>query len=116
MWRQAKIGDGRWHGLGVIVLATGGGAWVNMRGALWRVANEQMRPATNEESLGAEIVNRYLADLRIDLKRSRGQRKFVDVEKEGIPRFPEDGENSDEAAPDEEDREQQQNHSSSRRS
>jgi hypothetical protein len=79
-----------------------------MRGTFWRVANEQIRPATNEHSLGAEIVNRYLADLRIDLKRSRGHRKFVDVEKEGTPRCPEDGENSDEAAPDEEDREQQQ--------
>lgn len=58
--------------------------------------------------MGAEIANRYLADLRIDLKRSRGQRKFVDVEKEGIPQFLEDAENSDEAAPDEKDREQQQ--------
>ena len=65
-----------------------------------------MRPAANEESLDAEIVDRYLADLRVDLKRSRGQRKFVDVEKEGTPRFPGDGENSDEGAPEEEDREQ----------
>ena len=48
-----------------------------MRGALWRVANEQMRPAT-----GAEIVNGYLADLRIDLKRSRGQRKIVKKKKQ----------------------------------
>ena len=79
-----------------------------MRRALWRAANEQLGPATSEESLGAQIVNRYWVDLRIGLKRSSGQRILVDAEKEGIPRFPEDGDNFYEAAPDEEDREQQQ--------
>ena len=60
VWRQGKVGDGKWHGPGVIVLNIAGGAWVNMRGSLWRVAHEQMRGATQEESLGAEIVNKYL--------------------------------------------------------
>ena len=67
VWRQPRVGGGRWHGPGVIVLPTVGGAWVNVRGSLWRVANEQMRGATNEESLGAEIVNRYLGDMRQNL-------------------------------------------------
>ena len=65
VWRQPRVGGGHWHGPGVIVLPTAGGAWINMRGSLWRVANEQMRGATNEESLGAEIVNRYLGDMTI---------------------------------------------------
>ena len=49
---------------GIIVLPTVGGAWVSMRGALWRVANEQMRSATREENLGVETVNRFLVDLK----------------------------------------------------
>ena len=40
VWRQPRVGGGRWHGPGIIVLPTVGGAWVSMRGALWRVANE----------------------------------------------------------------------------
>ena len=74
----------------MIVLPTSGGAWVNMRGSLWRVANEQMRGATNEESLGAEIVNRYLHEMKVDLQKHRGARRYVDVEREGPPRFPGD--------------------------
>lgn len=57
---KPKIGDGRWHGRwhgpGVIILNTAGGAWVDMRAFVWRVAHEQMRPATQEESQGAELV------------------------------------------------------------
>ena len=74
-----------------------------MRGALWRVANEQMRPATNEESQGAELVNRYLAEMRIDLMTSRGQRRYVNVEKEGPPRFPGDPQIEGEDAEDDDD-------------
>jgi len=90
VWRQPKVGPGRWHGPGVVVLPTAGGAWINMRGSLWRVSNEQMRGATNEESLGAEIVNRYLTNMRLDLQKSRGARRYVDVMREGPPRFPGD--------------------------
>jgi hypothetical protein len=90
VWRQPRVGPGRWHGPGVIVMPTAGGAWVNMRGALWRVSNEQMRGATNEESLGAELVNRYLSEFRIELQKNRGPRRYVDVTTEGQPRFPGD--------------------------
>ena len=54
VWRQASVGRGHWRGPGLIVLATVGGAWVNMRGSLWRVSNEQMRKATNEETQGID--------------------------------------------------------------
>ena len=76
--------------MGVEVLQTEGGAWINMRGAIWRVSNEQMRGATNEESRGAEIVNRFLSGMRADIQKARGNRKYVDVRVEGHPRFPED--------------------------
>ena len=84
VWRQPKLGSGKWTGPGVTILPTSGGAWVNMRGSLWRCTNCQMRSATREESLGAEVVNRYLGDVKLDLLKKRG-RKFVDVAKEGVP-------------------------------
>ena len=34
VWRQGRVGIGRWHGPGIIVLPTAGGAWINMRGSL----------------------------------------------------------------------------------
>ena len=72
------------------MLATAGGAWVNMRGSIWRVASEQLRSATSEESMGAELVNRYLDHMRVDLKKARGARSYVDVAAVGPPRFPGD--------------------------
>ena len=87
VWRQPRVGSGKWHGPGVIVLPTAGGAWVNMRGSLWRVANEQMRPATQDESQGIEMVNRYLHDMKQQLEVTRGARRYVDVAREGPPSF-----------------------------
>ena len=66
-------------GPGVIILPAAGGAWIYARGASWRVSNEQMRGATQVEIRGDELVNRYLCDLKIDLGRTRGARRFVDV-------------------------------------
>ena len=91
VWRQPNVGAGRYHGPGVVIIATTGGAWVNMRGSLWRVANEQLRPATADESKGAEIVNRFLSNLKIDLQSPHGPKKYLDVTREGAPRFPRDG-------------------------
>ena len=55
-----------------------------------RLANEQMRSASSEEQMGAELVNKFLMSMREDLPKLRGARKFVDVEREGTPRFPEE--------------------------
>ena len=87
VWRQPRVGPGKWIGPGLIILPTAGGCWVNMRGSLWRCSNEQLRPATNDENLGAELVNRYLGEMRWDLQRNKGPKKFVDVRAEGIPDF-----------------------------
>ena len=88
VWRQPPVGGGRWIGPGIVIQQTTGGAWVNMRGALWRVSQEQMRSATSEENLGAELVNRYLHDLKWDIQRNTGPKKYVDVTKEGPRRDP----------------------------
>jgi len=77
----------------VIVIPTAGGAWINMRGSLWRVASEQMRPATSDESKGIEVVNRFLETMKMDLQTTRGPKKFLDITREGRPRF--DNEDAD---------------------
>ena len=97
VWRQPRVGPGKWVGPGVIIMSTTGGCWVNMRGSLWRCANEQLRPATNDESLGAELINRYLGDLRWDIQRNKGPKKYVDVRAEGIPDIPGENENASDA-------------------
>ena len=87
VWR--RVGPGRYVGPGVVVIASAGGCWVNMRGGLWRCANEQLRKATNEESLGVELVNRYMGHMKDSLRNRRGQRSYVDVIVEGTPRLDE---------------------------
>ena len=54
-----------------------------------------MRAATQEESLGAELVNKYLSGMKADLIRNRGARRYVDVQREGAPRFPGDPQTQD---------------------
>ena len=108
VWRQPAVGPGHWKGPGIVIMATSGGCWVNMRGALWRCSNEQMRPATHDESLGAELVNRYLDDLRWDVQRNKGPKKYVDIIREGPPRFPGDAPLEDEEVPPLSDEEQDQ--------
>ena len=59
-----------------------------MRGSLWRCAGEQLRPATNADNLAADLVNRYLSDLRWDVQHREGLKKDVDGDAEGHPVFP----------------------------
>ena len=46
----------RWVGPGLVALQDGTTVWVSMRGRLWKCACEQIREATNHESLGAELL------------------------------------------------------------
>ena len=96
VWRQPRVGPGKWVGPGLVIIPTTGGCWVNMRGSLWRCSNEQLRPATHDENLGAELINRYLGDLRWDVQRNRGPKKYVDIRAEGIPVFPGEGDDDEE--------------------
>jgi hypothetical protein len=61
-----------------------------MRGSLWRVSNEQLRPATADESRGVEIVNRFLSDMKTDLQSPHGPKRYLDVTREGPPRLPQE--------------------------
>ena len=46
----------RWVGPGLVALQDGTTVWVSTRGRLWKCAREQIREATNHESLGAELL------------------------------------------------------------
>ena len=61
-----------------------------MRGASWRVANEQMRRAARDGSRGVEMVNHYLHEMKDELEKTRGDRRYVGVAREGNPRSPGD--------------------------
>ena len=45
------------------------------------------------------MVNRYLGDMKADINKTRGARKFVDVAKEGLPRFDDRDDLDDDEAP-----------------
>eukprot|EP00959_Pyramimonas_sp_CCMP1952_P059154 1235452-Pyramimonas_sp.AAC.1 len=89
-WREGRACSGKWSGLVVVVLTIAAGAWINMRGALWHVSNEQMCVASQDAIRGIENVSRYLRDLNIDLERAHGARRYVDATREGNPIFPAD--------------------------
>jgi hypothetical protein len=50
--------------------------------------------------MGAELVNRYLSEMRADRRSNRGARRHVDVARKGPPRFPGDPDIHDEDNPD----------------
>ena len=65
VWRRDVCGDRdrtggpslSWRvGPGLVALQDGTTFWVSMRGRLWKCAREQIREATNHESLGAEML------------------------------------------------------------
>ena len=73
-WRGARDRTGgpslsRWVGPGLIALQDGTTVWVSMRGRLWKCAREQIREATNHESLVAELLTHdHLRQLLTDAR------------------------------------------------
>eukprot|EP00959_Pyramimonas_sp_CCMP1952_P223019 4662497-Pyramimonas_sp.AAC.1 len=56
-----------------------------MRGVLFKCARIQVRAATNEESMGAEIANEMLHSLKEKLNQVHKQRGFRDISGDGEP-------------------------------
>ena len=57
--------------------------WVSMRGRLWKCAREQIREATNHESLGAELLTHdHLRQLLTDARSPQTLTEAVDVSAE----------------------------------
>ena len=75
-----------WVGPGVLIAEDTGGrsCWVSMRGRLWKVSREQIRPATPEEELGAELIAELSREM-LDKVQRPGQIVYQDVTSETFP-------------------------------
>ena len=85
VWRKTNDFTG-WSGPGVLVALSSNGrsAWVSLRGYLVKASREQVRSATSEESLGAELVQE-LSKAMLEEIESGSLRNFRDIEGEGGP-------------------------------
>ena len=73
----------RWVGPGLVALQDVTMVWVSMRGRLWKCAREQIREATNHESLGAELLTHdHLRQLLTDARSPQTLTEAVDVSAE----------------------------------
>ncbi len=61
----------------------GASTWVVIKGELWKVSVENLRPATSEENKGLEMVEQMLPSLKEEIQHRRRRREFWDVTGEG---------------------------------
>ena len=75
-----------WTGPGVMIAddQSHRSCWVSMRGRLWKVSREQIRMATPEEELGAELVIELSKEM-LDKLHKPGQIAYQDVTNETLP-------------------------------
>eukprot|EP00971_Amphidinium_carterae_P046007 905357-Amphidinium_carterae.1 len=88
VWRQPKGQRGAWQGPGLVTMVSDRAVWVTVRHALWKVPPEHVRPATSQESLGIEVLNKYMASMQQELASRdsrRGPRRYIDGMREQGP-------------------------------
>ena len=75
-----------WVGPGVTIAEdpSGKSTWISMRGRLWKASREQLRLATAEEELGAELIVEMSKEMLSKLHKP-GHVVFQDVSAEGGP-------------------------------
>ena len=85
VWRETSEYRG-WSGPGIIVAESPNGRslWISLRGYLIKAAREQVRQATSEEHLGAELA-KVVSQEMLESLESGNLKNFRDVEKEGGP-------------------------------
>ena len=85
VWRDVPYFKG-WSGPGTIIAESNQGKslWVSLRGYLVKASREQVRAATSEESLGAELSHVLSAELLQDIETGK-IKNYRDVEQEGVP-------------------------------
>ena len=85
VWRRSDSRHG-WTGPGSLIAQVPGGTswWINVRGRLWKASAEQIRPASDEEDLGASLMIELHKDLVKQLRDGR-QVSFQDITDEGGP-------------------------------
>ena len=84
VWRKYE-GEGGWYGPGLHLAKSKNNRshWVNMGARLWKCSREQMRLATDEESLSKEVAMAY-PEMLDDVESGRAAR-YVDVTSDGGP-------------------------------
>ena len=85
VWRDVPYYKG-WSGPGTIISETNQGKslWISLRGYLVKASREQVRAATAEEPLGAELSHVLSAELLQDIETGK-IKNYRDVEGEGLP-------------------------------
>ncbi|CAE7806642.1 GIP, partial [Symbiodinium necroappetens] len=86
-WRSQGVRRACWTGPGVVVLPEGANAYVNMKGRLWKCANEHLRDGTSEEIRGVEAVNDIFQDMAQRFK-ATGREHRVVTDLTGDPLLP----------------------------
>ena len=87
VWRNNVKHDVKgWVGPGLVVCVNSAqsSVWVSMRGVLVKCNVERVRPATDEEWMGSEIIRVLSSDAKVRLERD-AQRGYVDATKEEGP-------------------------------
>ena len=81
---QGHITRSRWCGPGLVLLQQGHTVWVSLRSRLLKCNSDQLRAASHEESVGAELHRAgELGDISAQLSAHRAS--AVDVASEGTP-------------------------------
>lgn len=90
VWRRfAGTGQGhvtrcRWTGPGLVLMQSGHTVWVSMRARLLKCNSDQLRPASRDEAIGAELQKS--GDIKELLDQASSHRAgAVDVSSEGSP-------------------------------
>eukprot|EP00971_Amphidinium_carterae_P352936 6492777-Amphidinium_carterae.1 len=83
LWRQPNLGKGQWIGPGQIVALHPTGAYLSLRGSLYKAARINLRPATPEEEQADVMIRNFASSLRKTDK--LGLRKFHDVTQDTSP-------------------------------
>ncbi len=83
VWRNIPGYKG-WTGPGTVLTESSNSLWISLRGYLIKASREQVRAATGEESLGAELVAQLSAEMLEALEKGT-IRNYKDVENEGKP-------------------------------
>ena len=63
-WKVRGVMKPSWVGPGVVLLPEGANSYVNVRGRLWKVCNEHLRPGTSEEIKGVEAIHEVFKDMK----------------------------------------------------
>ena len=85
VWRATHDFKG-WIGPGILIAESENqrSLWVSVRGYLVKASREQVRRATSDESLGADLIRVLSTELLENLENGR-LKNFKDIEQEGGP-------------------------------